>query len=124
MVRLLVIVGVVLVLAGIGTVAWVALEMPPPGLVVRHGFPPSGGPTGRKVEIEGVEFVELKAGYFRMGSWFQCQKGDLLGRVCSVFHLPWGKQPKETGDEVPVHWVRIARPYWMADAEVTVETQS
>ena len=68
-----------------------------------------------------MTFVELKPGYVRMGSWFGCEKGDFVGRVCKVFHLPWGKQPKESGDEVPVHWVEFRRPWWIARTEVTNE---
>ena len=59
---------VALVVLGLGAaVLWVALELPPLGLVVAHGFPPSGGPTGRVKEIEGVRFVEIGTGYFRLG---------------------------------------------------------
>ncbi len=47
--------------------AWLSLGRPPPGWVVRHGLPPAGGPTGRAVEIEGVRFVEIGPGFFRLG---------------------------------------------------------
>ena len=105
--RLLFIVFVVAGVLAIGAVAWMALDLPPLPMVVSHGFPPAGGPTGRVKEIEGVRFVEIGTGYFRMGSWSQCDRGDLLGRLCARFKLPWGKQPKPSGDEVPVRWVRI-----------------
>jgi len=119
MVRVLWIVGIFMVLALAGSVLWVGLELPPLKLVAAHGFPPSGGPTGRVKEIEGIRFVEIGTGYFRMGSWFNCTKGDSLGRICKAFHLPWGKQSKEDGDEVPVRWVEIRQPYWIADCELT-----
>jgi formylglycine-generating enzyme required for sulfatase activity len=106
-------------LFGVGAVLWIALDLPSLRLVLSNGFPPAGGPTGRVKEIEGVRFVEIGTGYFRMGSWFRCDRGDLLGRICARFRLPWGKQPKPSGDEVPVHWVRIRRPYWVARTEVT-----
>ncbi len=54
-----------------------------------------------------------------MGSWFNCQRGDALGRVCKAFGLPWGKQPQESGDEVLVRWVEIRQRYWIAETEVT-----
>jgi formylglycine-generating enzyme required for sulfatase activity len=119
MMRLLFIVFVVAGVLAIGSVAWMALDLPPLPMVVSHGFPPAGGPTGRVKEIEGVRFVEIGAGYSRMGSWSQCDRGDLLGRLCARFKLPWGKQPKPSGDEVPVRWVRIARPYFLAETEIT-----
>ncbi|MCU0725136.1 MAG: formylglycine-generating enzyme family protein [Planctomycetes bacterium] len=115
----LVIVGVGVLLAGVGVIVWTALDLPPVQYVVAHGFPPAGGPTGREVEIEGVRFIEIGAGYFRMGSWFGLDRGDLLGWLCARFKLPWGKQPGPQGREAPVHWVRIARPYWLAATEVT-----
>jgi formylglycine-generating enzyme required for sulfatase activity len=116
---ILVIVAVGVLLAGVGVIVWMALDLPPVKYVLAHGFPPAGGPTGRRATVEGVEFVEIGAGYFRMGSWSQCDRGDLLGRLCARFKLPWGKQPGPQGNEVPVHWVRIARPYWLAVTEVT-----
>ncbi|MCU0727854.1 MAG: formylglycine-generating enzyme family protein, partial [Planctomycetes bacterium] len=54
-----------------------------------------------------------------MGSWFNCTKGDALGRICKVFKLPWGKQPVEDCDEVPVRWVTIREAYWIAVTELT-----
>ena len=45
--RVVFIVGVFAVLAFAAVFAWVALDLPPPELVLQHGFPPAGGPTGR-----------------------------------------------------------------------------
>jgi hypothetical protein len=108
-----------LFLVGVGAVVWIAADLPPVRFVVSHGLPPAGGPTGRVKEIEGVRCVEIGTGYFRMGSWANCTKGDALGRICKVFKLPWGKQPVEKGNEVPVRWVEIREPYWMAVTELT-----
>ncbi len=119
MLRLLVIAGVVLVVVAAVALTWVALDLPPLRLVLAHGFPPAGGPTGRRMEVEGVTFVEIGTGYFRMGSWFNCQRGDALGRVSQAFGLPWGKQPQKLGNEVPVRWVEIREPYWIAETELT-----
>jgi hypothetical protein len=113
-----------LFLLGAGALVWTAADLPPVRFVVAHGFPPAGGPTGREVTVEGVRFVEIGAGYLRMGSWFGSDRGDLPGRICARFKLPWGKQPGPQGDEVPVHWVRIARPYWLSVTEVSDETQN
>jgi formylglycine-generating enzyme required for sulfatase activity len=108
-----------LFLLGMGALAWKALDLPPVRLVLSHGFPPAGGPTGRVKEIEGVRFVEIGTGYFRMGSWFGGGKGDALGRICKALHLPWGKQPQVIGNEVPVRWVEIREPHWIAVTELT-----
>jgi formylglycine-generating enzyme required for sulfatase activity len=117
--RLALILGLLGLLAIVGGAVWAVLDLPPLPLVLSHGLPPAGGPTGRRVTIEGVEFVEIWDGYFRMGSWFLCDRGDLVGRICARFKLPWGRQPKTQGWEVPVHWVRIRRSYWIALTEVT-----
>ena len=110
---------VVAVLGLIAAAAWLAAGRPPPGLVVRHGLPPAGGPTGRTVEIEGVTFVEIGPGYFRMGSEHEWDRGDLLGRLSAAVGLSWGKAPGPPTDEMPVRWVEIRGPYWIADSEVT-----
>ena len=68
--RRIILAAVVLVLlAGIVTILWLVLDWPPPRLILKYGFPPTGGPTGNVRVIEGIEFVELSPGYFRMGSW-------------------------------------------------------
>jgi formylglycine-generating enzyme required for sulfatase activity len=87
---------------------------------MEHGFPPAGGPTGRKTEVEDVTFIELRPGYFRMGSPSHViDEGDLLGRFCRIFGLPWGNQPRSGGVESPEHLVTMRHPYWMAETELT-----
>ncbi len=121
MVKRLVRAGVALVLlAGATTLLWAALSWPPPRLILRYGLLPAGGPTGRTMTVHGVEFVELSAGYFRMGSeeGVGAVRGDLLGLVCRPLGLPWGKQPS-LGAEGPPHWVAIPEAFWIARTEVT-----
>jgi hypothetical protein len=58
-------------------VLWSVRDWPPPRLILKYGFPPTGGPTGRTLTIEAVEFVEwcvlhdppvlLKSGL--LGAW-------------------------------------------------------
>jgi formylglycine-generating enzyme required for sulfatase activity len=76
------------------------------------------GPTGRTVEFEGVEFVEISPGYFRMGSHYLCDEGDLVGRLSTMVGLPWGRQPKHS-DACPVHWVEFSSGLWVARTEIT-----
>ncbi len=99
--------------------AWLALGRPPPGWVVRHGLPPAGGPTGRAVEIEGVRFLEIGPGFFRMGSEHGWDRGDLLGRLSALAGLSWGRPAEPPTDEMPVRWVEIRTAYWLAETEVT-----
>jgi formylglycine-generating enzyme required for sulfatase activity len=120
--RKLVIAGVVVILmAGVTTVLWTALDWPPPRLVLEYGFPPTEGPTGKKLIIEGVKFVELGAGYFRMGSedGYGFRSGDLLGRVSSSIGISGLGTVPRSGSEGPLRWVEIPRPFWISTTEVT-----
>jgi formylglycine-generating enzyme required for sulfatase activity len=98
---------------------WAGFDWPPAPLILRYGFPPTGGPTGRTMTIEGVEFVELKPGYFRMGSHFLCSKGNLLGRISAVLGLTLGEHPTHYSRECPPHWVEIDGAFWIGRTEVT-----
>ncbi len=115
-VRFLVLLALLVML---GWVAWVVFDFPPPRLLLRYGFPPAGGPTGRHRDIEGLTYIELSAGYFRMGSHHLCERGDLLGLVDSVLGTDWGTRPEHNGTECPTRWVEIAEPFWIATTEIT-----
>ncbi len=111
--------GLVIAIVLAAVAAWLSLGRPPPGWVVRHGLPPAGGPTGRAVEIEGVRFVEIGRGFFRMGSEYGWDRGDLLGRLSALAGLSWGRRADPPTDEMPVRWVEIREAYWLAETEVT-----
>ncbi len=87
-------------------------------MVWRYGFSYGPEPTDGEKTFEGVEFVEIGPGCFRMGSREGAESGDLLGQWCSRFGLPWGDQP-ELSDEMPVHWVEFQRGFFIAETEVT-----
>jgi len=109
---------VLALLVCVTVIVWMVNDWPPPRLILKYGFPPTGGPTGNKRVIEGIEFVELKPGYFRMGSHYLCEEGDLLGWICAPFGLSWGIPPKHR-NECPVHWVEFEEGFWIATTEVT-----
>jgi len=69
--RTVLLAGLVLFLVGVGYVAWTLAGMPPVKYYLRHGLDPYCEPTGQKEIIEGVEFVEIGPGIFRMGSKFE-----------------------------------------------------
>jgi len=120
--RGIIIAAVVLaLLVGVVVMVWEINDWPPPRLILKYGFPPTGGPTGNTRVIEGVEFAELKPGYFRMGSHFHCERGDLLGRVSAVFGFSWGNHPFHARFECPTRWVEIDYNFWIARTEVTNE---
>jgi formylglycine-generating enzyme required for sulfatase activity len=110
----------VLLLGGITVLFWLAEDWPPPALIVEYGFPPSGGPTGARRTVEGIEFIELDPGYYRMGGWNKDDDGSFFGRVCSLVGLPWGARPRP-GPSSPPHWVEIPHSFWIARTEITVE---
>ena len=92
----------------------------PVGMVWRYGLTPSCAPTGRTMTVEGIEFVEIGAGTFVMGSNLNGELPDLIGRVCTPLDLPWG-DPGKLSDEMPVHRVEFPRGFWIAQYEVTHE---
>lgn len=107
-------------------VVWSGLGWPPPLWIVEYGLPGSQGPTGRVARIEGIEFVEISPGYFRMGSFRGRAPGDLPGRLARPVGLPWGRSPASapnapasSGREASECWIEIPRPFWMASKEVT-----
>jgi len=115
---------IILALLGfILTVVWKIADWPPPGMILRYGLTPGCEPTGETMTIEGVDFVEIGPGCFRMGSTHRAKGGNVLGKVCAVVGLPWGDQP-EPSREMPVHWVEFRRGFWIAKYEVTNATQS
>ncbi|MEN8150011.1 MAG: hypothetical protein ABFS86_09320, partial [Planctomycetota bacterium] len=97
-----------LFLVGGGIVAWTLAGLPPVKYYLRYGLDPYCEPTGNKQTYEGVEFVEIGPGIFRMGSDYLAEAGDWLGRICAPLGLRWGKQPRPS-NEMPVHWVEFRR---------------
>jgi formylglycine-generating enzyme required for sulfatase activity len=75
-------------------------DEPPPHLVAKYGPQPAGGPTGRRRIVEGIEFIELKPGYFLMGG------------------PPLRFGPLQADSHGPLHWVQIPDAFWMAKTEV------
>ncbi len=71
---------VLLVVAGVVAVAWLAF-----------GWQHSGEPTGGVKTVEGGELPVVD-----MCDLFKCEKGDLIGRACASVGLPWGKQPEHS----------------------------
>jgi len=116
--RFFIIAVVALLLAGIGIVVWTVAGLPPVRMVWRYGFSYGPEPTGGEKAFEGVKFVEIGPGCYRMGSNQGAEGEDLLGRWCARFGLPWGDQLKPS-NEMPVHWVEFARGFWIAKHEVT-----
>ena len=97
---------------------WLILDLPPPGVLWSYGLNPACAPTGNSREVEGVEFVEVGPGVFRMGTEPGPEEGDFLGRLCRRLGLPWGDQ-RVNSDEVPSRWVEFPDGFWIARTEVT-----
>ncbi len=118
--RLLLIALVAFVLFLIGGTVWTMAELPSVSMVLRYGFNYHPEPTGNLETFEGVKFVEIGPGCFRMGSRKNAEGGDSLGWWCARLGLPWGDQPKPS-DEMPVHWVEFPRGFFISRTEVTNE---
>ena len=108
----------VLSLAAMGLLAWVAAAQPPLRMVWRYGLSLSPVPTGRTLTFEGVEFVEISPGGYRMGSNRGSNRDGVFGVIISICDLLEGNDPEVTG-EMPVHWVEFPHGFWIARTEVT-----
>jgi len=115
--RILLAAVVLALLVGVGYIAWTLAGLPPVRYHLRYGLDPYCEPTGEKETYEGVEFIEIGPGIFRMGSTFRAG-GDWLGKLCKPLGLAWGKHPKPS-NEMPVHWVEFRRGFWIATTEIT-----
>lgn len=116
----------------LGTLAvvWTGRNWPPPLWILQYGLPGSQGPTGRVARIEGIEFVEISPGYFRMGSDWRLDRGDtrfsagdVMGRLGVEAGLPWGRTPFYS-EEMPLHWIELPHGFFIARTEITDATQS
>ena len=118
--RRLILLSVVVFLVVISLVVWKIARFPPVRLLIKYGLPSSMGSTGKRITIEGVEFIEISPGYFLMGSEYFATEGDTLGRISARVGLPWGDQP-EPSNEMPLHWGEFENGFWIARTEVTNE---
>jgi len=114
--RLVVSTVVLLLLAGFLTLVWRVCDRPPPGLILKYGLPPAGGPTGRRATLEGVEFVELAPRYFRADVCApRCRHGDLLGRLSAAFGLRMGRRERHVRGCIQ-GWQEVTHPVWVSFA--------
>lgn len=126
--RLRLLAPALLLLVATLAVAWAGANLPPPLLLFRYGLPSSQGPTGRVARVEGIDFVEISPGYFRMGSRYLVDHpggapavpGDVAGRLARPIGVRVGERPVPS-EEMPVHWVEFPHGFWIARTEVTRE---
>jgi hypothetical protein len=111
---LLLLVPVLLLAAG---VTWSLCHLPPPRLIMAHGWPGGGGAGARRT-ILGVEFVELRPGYVHVDRHPFCIPGDFLGRICDPLGIPLGDPPRHCTDHCR-YWAEISEPVWIATAELS-----
>lgn len=117
----------VLFLLGLGlTATWLICDWPPPRLILKYGLPPAGGPTGRRLTVEGIEFLEIRPGYFRYGSEFWCTRGSLFGDMCHAAGIHLGEKSEHDTEhnECPERWVEIRVGFWISSTEATVRELS
>ncbi len=116
--KLLICVGVLLLLGGILTVVWIAFDWPPPQFILKYGVPPTGGPSGRRLTVGGIEFIEIGPTYFKMGSSTPGVGRGLALRVREALDLFSSRTTLITGEE-PEHWVEFSSGFWISRTEVT-----
>lgn len=116
--RLSITAAVFLLLAGTIAVVRSGLNLVPLRFLWRYGPAPACAPTGEVIPLEGVEFVVIGPGCFRMGSDARGRPGDAPGRLCPPVGIGWGTPPVPS-DEMPVHWVEFRHGFAVARTEVT-----
>ena len=120
--RLIIALAVLLLLAAVTTLLWAALDWPPPRLILKYGLPPAGGPTGRTWKNDlGMEFIQLSAGYTRVGSHERCRPRSLLARLQNEDGFGFKDDHLTRGMDCPPRWVQIQAPFYLAKTEVTNE---
>ena len=113
----LLICAAVLLLLGLGlTSTWLICDWPPPRLILKYGLPPAGGATGRSVSLGGMEFVEIDAGYCKIGSSWPNQPNAHRAAWCRL--LVWlGLHDEPTREPAPrdsePRWVEIDKVFWI-----------
>lgn len=80
------------------------------------GTTPSAPPPNKQVWTNslGMEFVQLPAGSFWMGS------EETVEELAAAYPLLDASRFKALADEAPVHQVHISRPFWLGKHEVTL----
>jgi formylglycine-generating enzyme required for sulfatase activity len=110
---------VLLLLGAILTVVWVACDWPPPRLILKYGFPPAGGPTGRRLTVEGVRFIELRPGYVRVALRGHGDPESLLAKVRRSLGLACEERSKRNRINRRCTWTELPIRVWFAETEVT-----
>ncbi len=112
--RLLTVFALVLI-GGSLAVVWMALDWPPPRLLLKYGLPPAGGPTGSTVRIAGMKFVEIQPGYCKVSSDWSCRHDDRLFPALKSLLValrlrdaPYRVSPKP-------YWAEIPRGFWLQE---------
>ncbi len=117
--KLLISAAVLLLLGMILAAFWIAFDWPPPRLILKYGLPPAGGPTGRRLTVEGIQFIELQPGYFQTEASQQWTKPSLLDEIGVKLGLsseePYWSEPRWTDGD----YVEVANGFWISKTEVT-----
>jgi len=110
--RLILATVALVLLAGIVTILWTALDWPPPRLILKYGLPPTGGPTGRVWTHGENEFVQVSPGYRHLKRRIYDSRGSWLSNVCASIGLRWGS-PSERNHDYEDRWVEVRTAYWV-----------
>jgi len=116
--RLIVTAVVFFLLTGTLVITWEVCDWPPVRLILKYGFPPAGGASGRVHVVNGIGLVELSPGYARVKKEILWEEGDILGRVFGALGLPLGSKPRRHDKYYVDRWVEACGPTWISTAPV------
>jgi hypothetical protein len=110
--RLIVSAVLLFLLAGSFAITWEICDWPPVRLILKYGFPPAGGPTGREVIIQGVTLVEVEAGYSHAVRNVWKREGSGFSRFLARVGVRMGDASVPATGHIN-RWVECSRTYWI-----------
>lgn len=102
-----------LLLLASGAIVWAGRDWPPPRILLRHGPPPLGGPTGQVRTIADLPFVEIEPGYAPVRRRLFLRLGDVPGRFLRPLGIDRGVRRVPDPDLFVDEWVVIPERIWI-----------
>ena len=115
--RTVLILAALLCLTGITVIVWEVADWPPPRLILKYGFPPNGGPTGRTKVIAGIRFAEIAPGTCKVCLICTISSGTIPGRIGLALGLPVGGRPwyvQAGGFTSGPRWIEVPETIWLS----------
>jgi len=105
---------VLLLLTGMLVLTWELCDWPPPRLILKYGFPPAGGPTGRCRTIGHLEYIEVAPGYCRIRRLVRSGRSTSIPWLPSSGVLSVLTRIDRTSKFYADRWVEVDHAFWIS----------